>query len=187
MPFLCHLAITTSLVLALHPLHHAQCGPVKMNFMFLCLTLGDAFMLYMLCFICIKFPFPQLVWIITTVPSRQGKFYLLYESAFSLMAELVTPFSRSCDILTFYLIVLEQHLSFGAMLVLEKINKSLSSSHIFKVWHLLERKQPCGNQNLSLVTNRAVGESGILVLYSSVPQTYPSSDNIGTPQPWHSA
>lgn len=58
------------------------------------------------------------------------------------MEELVTFSSRSCDILTFYLIALEQHLSFGAMLVFEKINKSLSSSHIFRVRHL-----PCGNQN----------------------------------------
>lgn len=56
------------------------------------------------------------------------------KAAFSLMAELVTPFSGPCNILTFYLMVLQQHLSYGAMLVFDKTNKSLSSSsHPFKV------------------------------------------------------
>ena len=67
------------------------------------------------------------------------------------MAELVTPFSGSCNILTFCLIALKQHLSFGARLVFDKTDKSLFSfSHTFKVWHLLREDRGSSHMEIKM-------------------------------------
>lgn len=87
----------------------------------------------------------------------------------------MTPFSGSHNILTFCFITLKHHLSFSARLIFDKTNKSLFSyfqSLTSTEWR--QRKHPYGNQNVSFVTDRAVGESGPLIWHSSMIQAHTS-------------
>lgn len=107
--------------------------------------------------------------------------------ASNLTAESATPFSASCNILTFCSIALKQHLSFGAMLVFDNSNKSLSSSsRTSKVWYLLREDRRLSHTEIKMSTlfPKELWEEVVFWFcapaWTSLP---PSSDNPGKPQP----